>query len=123
MRNNEITDVERPKRDKKIYIASVAIDKVPYINIPNFLNKQNDMLQQYHRDILIISKDKNDSNEVLRVWNFVKGMALDILGSETKVSFADNAEVISLFRNSGIYELAYLHNPPSASSFSLPDVA
>ena len=52
------------KRTEKIYITDIAIQKVPYIRYKNFSEKQNMIMRQLARDVLSLSKEFNDSNEV-----------------------------------------------------------
>ena len=59
------------KRDHKILITEIAIEKVPYIEIPTFTPEQNQKLQQVNREILHASMIYNNSNEIACIYNYV----------------------------------------------------
>lgn len=52
------------KRSKKVYITDIAIDKVPLIEYYGFTDEQNQIMQELAKNVLVISKERNDSNEV-----------------------------------------------------------
>jgi len=58
-------DLEMAKRrDRKIMITGEAIDKVPLIKYKEILEDEYLMLQELVKEVLTISKNDNDSNEV-----------------------------------------------------------
>jgi hypothetical protein len=52
------------KRDHKIMITDEAIKKVPRIEYKEIEPEQYDILQKLVKEVLLISKDDNDSDEV-----------------------------------------------------------
>ncbi len=52
------------KRNKKVYITDIAIDKVPFIQYKGFTDNQNHIMRELAQEVLTVSKDENDSNEV-----------------------------------------------------------
>lgn len=52
------------KRDKKVYITDIAINKVPFIQYHGFTDNQNYIMRELAQEVLMVSKDENDSNEV-----------------------------------------------------------
>jgi hypothetical protein len=123
-KSGKIKDMKRPNRDKKYLITDEAINKIGLAEIIGFTNEQNLKLQQFHKEILTIAKNKNNSNEVLRVWNpFVKGENyVDILGTENEVKTGNNTDLMTFVKKSYDNELVYLHNHPSRQSFSYVDI-
>lgn len=51
------------KRDRKVYITDIAIDKVPFIKYDGFSESRNKIMQELAKDVLLLSKEKNNSNE------------------------------------------------------------
>ena len=42
------------RRDKKIYITDIAIDKVPYIKYDGFTDERNQIMQELAKDVLVL---------------------------------------------------------------------
>lgn len=57
------------KRDKKVYITDIAIEKVPYVKYKGMDEEQNEIMQKLARLVLKISKTQNVSNEVTIIWD------------------------------------------------------
>lgn len=112
------------KRDHKIFVTDVAIDKVPYVAIPGFTKEQNEYLQEEHKNILRIAKDENNSNEILFIQSkLFNSIPIKIFGTSNSVNYADNIDVSVLKRNSYAQELVFSHNHPSTQNFSFADIA
>lgn len=111
------------KRDYKIFVTDVAIDKVPYVAIPGFTKEQNEYLQEEHKNILRIAKDENNSNEVLSIASQNTLKSIRIMGDEFSVNPSKNEDAQSAFMFAKRKELMYLHNHPSTNTFSLIDIA
>ena len=109
-------------RDRKIMVTDVAIDKVPYVQIPKVPASTCRAIQDEHKEILRIAMVKNESDEVLSVWNYSKGRIARVLGSENHVDPSSSPEAVSLFNTAGKNELFYLHNHPSTKKLSFSDV-
>lgn len=62
---DDLHDLKQAKRrDRKVYITDIAIDKVPYIKYDGFTDERNRIMQELAKDVLLLSKERNDSNEV-----------------------------------------------------------
>lgn len=118
------------KRDHKIMITNEAIRKVPRIEYKNIPENEYNTLQELARNVLRISKDKNNSNEVAIMYamDSVKriqkgeeyiGVAL---GSEHGVDPISNTTAYHLVSSAEDCIVIVLHNHPSLSNFSLSDV-
>lgn len=110
------------KKNKKITITDIAIDKVPYVAVPGLIREENSMLQNTHKELLRIAKNKNNSNEVAVILNLVASRKVVIMGDESSVKAGTSPEATGLFFSSKERELMYLHNHPKGSSFSLNDI-
>ncbi|MBR2215343.1 MAG: hypothetical protein IJ849_06250 [Selenomonadaceae bacterium] len=110
------------KRDHKVMITDVAISKVPYIGIPGLSEEICRALHEEHKEILRIAQQKNDSNEVLTVWDYAKDRKVRVLGSEHYVNPTTTPEAYGIFTSSSVYGLMYLHNHPSTNKFSFADI-
>lgn len=110
------------KRDSFVPITDVAVEKAARAEIPEFTDKMNDELHRHHRELLRAAQTKNNSKEVLRIWNIHTGGYIDTFGSATKVTVDDNVKIRAFIFKSKPLSLAFLHNHPSTSSFSLADI-
>jgi SPP1 gp7 family putative phage head morphogenesis protein len=110
------------KNDKKIDITDVAINKVPYVELPGFTSEQNTLLQNKHKELLEIARDKNDSNEVLNILTTEFDKEALTLGNETEVKPGENPEAVSLMRRAQENSVVWIHNHPKNSTFSYGDL-
>ena len=110
------------KRDHKIYITDVAIQKVPLVRVKGMSLAESEMLQREHMEILRIAKEQNDSNEVLSVFDLSSRAVVRILGTESGASPFNNAVSYSMIINAKRHGLGFLHNHPSNNNFSLADL-
>ncbi len=90
------------KRDHKIMITDEAIRKVPRIKYKNIPENEYDTIQELARNVLRISKNENNSNEVAITYEM------------NSMKHIQNGE--------DYIGVAVLHNHPSLSDFSLSDV-
>ena len=111
------------KRDHKIFITDVAIQKVPLVRVKGMSLAECEMLQREHREILKVAKEQNDSNEVLSVFDLSSGAVARILGTESGASPLDNVASYSMIVNAKKYGLGFLHNHPGTNNFSLADIS
>ncbi|MGM9571723.1 MAG: hypothetical protein ACI3ZR_05820 [bacterium] len=111
------------KRDHKILITDIAIEKVPYIAIDGFTDEQNKMLQQEHKNVLKIAKEQNDSNEVLSICNSNFSKCIYTMGTEFGVDPNKNMEAVLFIKLAKPLSLKYIHNHPSTNSFSTVDIS
>lgn len=119
----EVNALEQAKkRDHKIYITDVAIDKVGNVRPIDFSEKQAEQMQVKHKELLKIAKEKNDSNEVLFIDDLNFKSEVQILGEEFVVSPGKNPFAVSIVNNAAKQSLIYLHNHPSTNNFSMGDI-
>lgn len=118
------------KRDHKIIITNEAIEKVPLIKYKEIPESEYVMLQELAKEVLTISKNDNDSNEVALTYSLnyrnliaegkeFMGVAL---GDEHSVDPCMNTVAYHLIAASLECVVIVLHNHPSLSKFSLEDV-
>lgn len=111
------------KRDHKIYITDIAIEKVPYVHVPGLTKADNEVLQVEHQRLLKLAKTENNSNEVSIVLCLSKGRNAVVFGDEVSVNAGGSPEAMGVFRVAGKGEIMYLHNHPTTSNFSFTDIA
>ena len=114
------------KRSKKVYITDIAIDKVPLIEYYGFTNEQNQIMQELAKNVLVISKESNDSNEVALTCDLGKPDPLHnfgvALGTEHDVDVLSDTLSNHMIVSSSSVAVVLLHNHPSTQTFSLEDV-
>ena len=110
------------KRDHKILITDVAVDKVPCVKTSGMSESEAFSIQGEHKALLKIAQQQNESNEVLTIMSTLNGMRVRTLGTEKTVDPSSNPEAVKLMRTSARNEMAYLHNHPSTNRFSLVDI-
>lgn len=110
------------KRDHKILITDVAIDKVPCVKTSGMSESEAFSIQGEHKALLKIAQQQNESNEVLTIMSTSNGMRVRTLGTEKTVDPSSNPEAVMMMRTSARNEMAYLHNHPSTNCFSLADI-
>ncbi|MBO6303679.1 MAG: hypothetical protein J6M62_01185 [Selenomonadaceae bacterium] len=111
------------KRDHKIYITDIAVNKVPYIKVPNFTATQNEIFQQINKNVLKQAMTLNNSDEVACVYNiYTHEKPIIIFGDLSHVDVESDINVQRLKKNSYAFELAISHNHPSTSNFSFADI-
>ena len=72
------------KRDRKIMITDVALNKVPLVQVPEFTQVECETVAAEHRTLLRVAKEKNHSNEVLSVVSFKQVRRAMVLGEAAK---------------------------------------
>lgn len=118
------------KRDHKVTITDEAIEKVPLVKYKEIPESEYLMLQELAKEVLTVSKDENDSNEVALTYSLdyrnliaegkeYMGVAL---GDEHSVDPCMNTVSYHLITASFECVVIVLHNHPSLSKFSLEDV-
>lgn len=113
-------------RDRKIYITDIAIDKVPFIQYDGFTDKQNKIMQELAKDVLLLAKEKNDSNEVaitcdLGAENPLGSFGIS-LGTEHEVDILADTLSNHIIVSRKSVAVVILHNHPSTQTFSLQDI-
>lgn len=118
------------KRDHKIMITDEAINKVPKIKYKNIPENEYDILWDLAKNVLKISKDENDSNEVAITYSLDSAKLIEqgeryigvVLGAEHDVDPISNTTAYQLIYTSRDCVVIVLHNHPSLSDFSLSDI-
>jgi proteasome lid subunit RPN8/RPN11 len=120
-------DLEQAKRrNRKVYITDVAIDKVPYIAYNGFTEEQNKIMQELAKDVLLLSKEENESNEVaitcdLGAEDPLKNFGVT-LGTEHEVDILADTFSNHIIVSQKSVAVVVLHNHPSTQTFSLQDI-
>ncbi len=123
IKSKDVKELEQAKkRDHKIYVTDVAIDKVDKVSLSDFSEEQILALQRKHKELLKIAKDENGSNEVLLINDLEFKSEVSVLGGEFKVSPGENPFAVSVISNAKRQSLIYLHNHPSTNNFSVGDI-
>ena len=113
---------EAKKRDHKIYINDIAINKVDLIKLSDFSDVQAHLMMLKHKELLDIAKKQNNSNEVLFIEDLDFESEVRILGDEFVVSPSKNPFAVSVIAHAKRKSLVYLHNHPSTNTFSIGDI-
>jgi proteasome lid subunit RPN8/RPN11 len=120
-------DLEQAKRrDRKVYITYVAIDKVPYVEYQGFTDEKNKIMQELAKDVLLLSKEENESNEVaitcdLGAEDPLKNFGV-ALGTEHEVDILADTFSNHIIVSKKSVAVVVLHNHPSTQTFSLQDI-
>lgn len=127
----KLKDLEMAKKRKyKIMITDEAIKKVPRIKYKNIPEREYNTIQELARNVLRISKNENDSNEVAITYGMDSMERIQkgeeyigvALGSEHGVDPISNTTAYHLISSAEDCIVIVLHNHPSLSNFSLADV-
>ncbi len=114
------------KRDKKVYITDVAISKVPFVEYFGFTKEQSQIMQELAKDVLVISKESNDSNEVAITCDLENPDPLHnfgvALGTEHDVDVLSDTLSNHMIVSRKSVAIVLLHNHPSTQTFSLQDI-
>lgn len=128
--NEFLSDLEARKRNRKVLITDIAIQKVPYIKYKEIPEEHYDNLYELAKYVLQLSKDKNDSNEVAVVYsldfdNLVKNnmeyMGVSF-GTEHEVDPAGSTASYHIINSTLECVVICMHNHPNLSKFSLDDI-
>lgn len=118
------------KRDHKIVITDEAIRKVPRIQYKNVPESEYGTIQELAKNVLWISKNENNSNEVAITYSMDSTKYIEkgegyigvALGSEHEVDPISSTIAYHLVSSAEGCIVIVLHNHPSLSNFSLADV-
>lgn len=94
-------------------ITDKAIESVPKIKIDGYTDKQCELIQQHHKELLKYSRDNNDSKEVAFVMDSSMSSRKEFVGSDDKLDFGSELYGKDLF---------VMHNHPRNSSYSITDL-
>ena len=118
------------KRNHKIMITEEAICKVPRIRYKNIAENEYDTIWELAKNVLKISKEENNSNEVAITYSLNSIELIQhgekyigvSLGTERDVDPLSNTTAYHLISSARECVVIVLHNHPSLSSFSLSDI-
>lgn len=129
--SNDLNNLEMAKkRDHKIVITDEAINKIPRIKYKGIPENEYDNLWDLAKNVLKISKEENDSNEVAITYSLDSAKLIKqgkryigiALGSEHDVDPLSDTTAYHLISSIEACVVIVLHNHPSLSDFSLTDV-
>ncbi|MCM1089273.1 MAG: hypothetical protein NC413_00350 [Muribaculum sp.] len=114
------------RHDRKVYITDVAISKVPFVEYFGFTKEQSQIMQELAKDVLVISKESNDSNEVAITCDLGTSDPLHnfgvALGTEHDVDVLSDTLSNHMIVSEKSVAVVLLHNHPSTQTFSLQDI-
>ncbi len=110
------------KRDHKIFITDVAIDKITKSKVKILSIDQNARIDAIHKELLTVSKNKNNSDEVAFLFGLNSSDKFSQMGKEHVVNIFDNPLAYSLAKNGRANTLFLAHNHPSTQIFSYADI-
>ncbi len=124
---DNLCELEQAKRrDRKVYITDIAIDKVPFIQYDGFTDEENKIMQELAKDVLLLSKEKNDSNEVAITCDLGAENPLGCfgvsMGTEHEVDILADTLSNHIIVSRKSVAVVVLHNHPSTQTFSLQDI-
>lgn len=112
---------------KRIDITDVAISKVPYIEYKGLSERQNIIMRRLTQEVLILSKEENNSNEVAITFDILSDNPLEnygiSYGDEHSVTIAADTLSNHLLVSQDSIAIVVLHNHPSIQTFSLTDIS
>ncbi len=119
------------KRDHKVDITDIAIDKVPFIKYREIPEEHYEIIQLLAKLVLEESRDNNDCNETAITYSLDGIDIFDEGGRCVTVAYGDDHSVdpmettlsYHLIGNSASCVVVIIHNHPSLSKISLQDVS
>lgn len=111
-------------RFDKVDITDTAIDKVPYIEYDGIDKKYYKIIQFLAKEVLRISKEENDSNEVAITYSMTEVETLKYgvaIGTQHFVELESDTYSNHLLRTTK--DLVVIHNHPSTQTFSFQDIS
>ena len=82
-------------------ITDVAIDKVRRIELQGYTPQEMELLKEQHKELLRISRDINNSNEVSQMFNNSFKNVVTVLGTETGVSLNNSIDARTTIKSKG----------------------
>ncbi|MCX4326690.1 MAG: hypothetical protein OSJ45_05270 [Lachnospiraceae bacterium] len=129
--DNNLNNLEMAKkRNHKIMITDEAINKIPRIKYRDIPENEYDNLWDLAKNVLKISKEENNSNEVAITYSLDNAKLIEqgeryigvALGGEHNVDPLSDTTAYHLVSSVKKCVVIVLHNHPSLSDFSLTDV-
>lgn len=123
MKSEGVGNLEQAKkRDHKIFITVIALDKITKSAVPKYSKVQNSLIDEVHKELLARSKNSNNSNEVACLFNLNSGERAYRNGSEHKVNIFENPIAYAMADSAEDKSLFLAHNHPSIQTFSYSDL-
>lgn len=130
MDKNELNSLEANKRDHKIEITDIAIEKVPYVKYKEIPEMYYNVLQELAKMVLVYSRDNNNCNETAITYSldspelYVAGEQYLAIayGDEHSVEPTKDTASNHLIVSAKGCVVIILHNHPSLSKISLQDI-
>ena len=121
--------LEHNKRDHKVEITDAAISKVPYVKYRSIPESHYAVLQELTKEVLRVSRDENDCNEVAITYNLdspelaVKGgkFIAVVKGDKHSVDPLASTDANHIYVSARGCVVVITHNHPSLSKISLED--
>lgn len=123
-------DLEMAKRRfSKIEITDTAIEKVPYIRYEGLTDKQCKIIQALAKEVLIISREENDGNEIAITYKMEEdslektpdfGIAY---GDRHSVEIESDVYSSHLLQSTNDVVIVILHNHPAPQTLSYDDLS
>ena len=122
----EETILSAKKRDKKVFITDIAIEKVPLIQYRGLSDMENDALYQLAKLVLLTSQTENNSNEVAITCTLDGNNPLERIGisfgNEHEVDICADTASNHLILSAQRCAVVVLHNHPSTQTLSVEDI-
>lgn len=119
------------KRNHKVMITDIAIDKVPFVKYKTIPENEFANLQNLAKRVLKLSKEKNNSNEVAIIYSLEHEKLMQegrpylgiSFGTKHGVNPLENPISFQLLHTATSCVMICIHNHPSLSKISLDDVS
>lgn len=99
---------------------------MPFIQYKGFTDKQNRIMRELAQEVLTVSKDENDSNEVAITCDLGVDDSLEVygvsFGSEHEVDIRADTLSNHILVSQKSAAVVILHNHPSTQTFSIQDI-
>lgn len=121
-------ELEQPLNDsnnKKFPL--IVINNLPFIDFPAFTKEQNQTIYKISREVLMLSKLKNEYNEVSITYRVDKPVEdkdsyITVFGTEESVLFLEDPKIPPLLARTNDLLIINTHNHPNDTGFSLKDL-
>lgn len=114
-------------KNKKIAITDIAIKKIPFIEYRGLTEIQNKALYESAKQLLAVSKESNDSNEVSITIELEEDGVSEkyglCLGTEHTVDILSDTRSYHIIHSCDSCAVVVLHNHPSTQTLSLWDIS
>lgn len=106
--------IEETSKKPITQITDSAIERVPKVDISDYTDKQCEIIQKQHKELLEYSRQNNDNKEVAFVFDGDLNNHKEFIGTDDKLDFGSTLYGKDLF---------VMHNHPRNSSYSDTDIA